>query len=672
MSVLFERFLSRERNEPPDIDVDFEHERREEVIQYLYRKYGRARAALTATVISYRPKSAVRDVGRALGLDGPQIDRLARAMQWWDGHEIADSRIQEAGFDTTSPRIARVLALTRELIGFPRHLSQHTGGFVISRGPLEELVPIENAAMPDRTVIQWDKDDLDELGLLKVDVLGLGMLSAIRRSLALVSARRGREFRLQNIPAEDPAVYGMICRADTIGVFQIESRAQMAMLPRLRPRCYYDLVVEVAIVRPGPIQGQMVHPYLRRRSGEEPVSYPGPEVQGVLERTLGVPIFQEQVMQLAIVAAGFTPGEADRLRRAMAAWKRHGSLGPFEERLIEGMRARGYDLGFARQVFQQILGFGEYGFPESHAASFALLVYVSAWLKHHEPAAFCCALLNSQPMGFYAPAQLVRDARTHGVVVRPVDANASAVESTLEPADGGGVALRLGLGLVRGLADDAAERLVAARAADSYHRVGELARRAGLGRRDLAALARAGALAGLAGHRHRAAWDVLGVEPALPLGLGTDHAEGLPLLRAPSEGEDIVADYRAFGLTLARHPLALLRQELAAGGWITADAVAALPDGAPVRTGGIVVTRQRPGPAGGVVFATLEDETGYMNLVIWSRIADAHRKVLLDARLLGVVGRLQCAGDVRHVVVDRLEDRSALLGALTAPSRDFR
>jgi error-prone DNA polymerase len=672
MSVLFERFLSRERNEPPDIDVDFEHERREEVIQYLYRKYGRARAALTATVISYRPKSAVRDVGRALGLDGPQIDRLARAMQWWDGHEIADSRIQEAGFDTTSPRIARVLALTRELIGFPRHLSQHTGGFVISRGPLEELVPIENAAMPDRTVIQWDKDDLDELGLLKVDVLGLGMLSAIRRSLALVSARRGREFRLQNIPAEDPAVYGMICRADTIGVFQIESRAQMAMLPRLRPRCYYDLVVEVAIVRPGPIQGQMVHPYLRRRSGEEPVSYPGPEVQGVLERTLGVPIFQEQVMQLAIVAAGFTPGEADRLRRAMAAWKRHGSLGPFEERLIEGMRARGYDLGFARQVFQQILGFGEYGFPESHAASFALLVYVSAWLKHHEPAAFCCALLNSQPMGFYAPAQLVRDARTHGVVVRPVDANASAVESTLEPADGGGVALRLGLGLVRGLADDAAERLVAARAAGSYHRVGELARRAGLGRRDLAALARAGALAGLAGHRHRAAWDVLGVEPALPLGLGTDHAEGLPLLRAPSEGEDIVADYRAFGLTLARHPLALLRQKLAAGGWITADAVAALPDGAPVRTGGIVVTRQRPGPAGGVVFATLEDETGYMNLVIWSRIADAHRKVLLDARLLGVVGRLQCAGDVRHVVVDRLEDRSALLGALTAPSRDFR
>ncbi len=672
MAVLFERFLSRERNEPPDIDVDFEHERREEVIQYLYRKYGRERAALTATVISYHPKSAVRDVGKALGLDGPQVERLARAMQWWDGHEITDSRVEDAGFDVANPRIARVLALTRELIGFPRHLSQHTGGFVISRGPLDELVPIENAAMPDRTVIQWDKDDLDELGLLKVDVLGLGMLTAIRRTLALVSARRGSAFGLSDIPAEDPAVYEMICRADTIGVFQIESRAQMAMLPRLKPRCYYDLVVEVAIVRPGPIQGQMVHPYLRRRSGEEPVVYPSPEVEGVLARTRGVPIFQEQVMQLAIVAAGFTPGEADRLRRAMAAWKRKGGLGPFEQRLVEGMRARGYDEGFARQVFQQILGFGEYGFPESHAASFALLVYVSAWLKRHEPAAFCCALLNSLPMGFYAPAQLVRDARSHGVTVLPVDVNASAVDSTLEAREGGGQALRLGLGLVRGLGEVAAARVASARGEGGFHRVADLARRAALGRRELEALAAAGALAGIAGHRHRAGWEVLGVEPALALDLGTDHEEGLPLLRAPSEGQDIVADYRAFGLTLARHPLALLRDELATAGWITADAVAALPDGAPVRTGGIVVTRQRPGPAGGVVFATLEDETGYVNLVIWSRIADAHRKVLLGARLLGVDGRLQRAGEVRHIVVDRLEDRSALLGALAAPSRDFR
>jgi error-prone DNA polymerase len=443
------------------------------------------------------------------------------------------------------------------------------------------------------------------------------------------------------------------------------------MLPRLAPRCYYDLVIEVAIVRPGPIQGQMVHPYLRRRARQEAVVYPGPEVEGVLSRTLGVPIFQEQVMQLAIVAAGFTPGEADRLRRAMAAWKRKGTLGPFEQRLVEGMRARGYEEGFARQVFQQILGFGEYGFPESHAASFALLVYVSAWLKRHEPAAFCCALLNSQPMGFYAPAQLVRDARTHGVTVLAADVNASAVESTLEAAEDG-PALRLGLDRVRGLAREAAERIVAARARDRFARVGELARRAGLVRRDLMALASAGALAGLAGHRHRAGWDVLGVEPALPLVPAAEREEGLPLLRAPGEGEDIVADYRALGFTLARHPLALLRPQLAEDGWLTAAEVAGLTDGAPVRTGGIVVTRQRPGSAGGVIFVTLEDETGYVNLVVWSRIADAHRKAMLGARLLGVRGRLQREGEVRHVVVDALEDHSALLGGLVAKARSFR
>jgi error-prone DNA polymerase len=672
MSMLFERFISRERNEPPDIDVDFEHERREEVIQYIYSKYGRARAALTATVICYRPKSAVRDVGKALGLDPAQVERLARAMQWWDGREVEDSRIRDAGFDTANPAVARVLSLTRELIGFPRHLSQHTGGFVISRGPLEELVPIENAAMPERTVIQWDKDDLDELRLLKVDVLGLGMLTAIRRALALVSARRGTEFGLPDIPAEDPAVYEMICRADTVGVFQIESRAQMAMLPRLRPKCYFDLVVEVAIVRPGPIQGQMVHPYLRRRSGEETVAYPSPEVEGVLARTLGVPIFQEQVMELAIVAAGFTPGEADSLRRAMAAWKRKGGLGPFEQRLIGGMRARGYDEGFARQLFQQILGFGEYGFPHAHAASFALLVYDSAWLKRHEPAAFCCALLNSQPMGFYAPAQLVRDARVHGVTVLAVDVHASAVESTLETAEDGAPAVRLGLDRVRGLAREAALRIVAARAEGRFGRVADLARRAGLTRRELAALAAAGALSGLAGHRHRAGWEVLGVEAALPLLPVTAREEGLPLLPAPTEGEDIVTDYRTLGFTLARHPLALLRPRLEQDGWMTAAEVADLADGAPLCTGGIVVTRQRPGSAGGVIFVTLEDETGYVNLVVWSRIADAHRKAMLGARLLEVRGRLQREGEVRHVVVDALADRSALLGRLTTKARSFR
>jgi error-prone DNA polymerase len=447
MSLLFERFISRERNEPPDIDVDFEHERREEVIQYLYAKYGRHRAALAATVICYRPRSALRDVARAMGLDTLQVAALARSMQWWDGSGIDEERVREAGLDPASPLLARVLVLARALLGFPRHLSQHVGGFVIARDLLEELVPVENAAMPDRTVIQWDKDDLDALGLLKVDVLGLGMLTAIRRAFDLVEQHRGTCWTLATVPAEDPAVYDMIGHADTVGVFQIESRAQMAMLPRLKPRTYYDLVIEVAIIRPGPIQGDMVHPYLRRRGGLEPVTYPSAEVEGVLKRTLGVPIFQEQVMQLAIVAAGFTPGEADALRRAMAAWKRKGGLGHFEERLIDGMRERGYAEEFAKQIFRQILGFGEYGFPESHAASFALLVYVSAWLKRHEPAAFAAALINSQPMGFYAPSQLVQDARRHGVEVRPVDALASDWDCTLERRPDGEPALRLGLRL---------------------------------------------------------------------------------------------------------------------------------------------------------------------------------------------------------------------------------
>jgi len=672
MSLLFERFISRERNEPPDIDVDFEHERREEVIQYLYAKYGRQRAALTAVVITYRPRSAIRDVGKALGLDPLQVDRLAGAVQWWDGRELDESRIREAGFDPQGPLLLRLIGLTRELIGFPRHLSQHPGGFVISRGPLHELVPVENAAMDERTVIQWDKDDLDELGLLKVDVLGLGMLAAIRRALALVSAFRGRHLGMESIPPEDPAVYDMICRADTVGVFQIESRAQMAMLPRLRPRCFYDLVIEVAIVRPGPIQGQMVHPFLRRRAGAEPVIYPGPAVQRVLERTLGVPIFQEQVMQLAVVAAGFTPGEADGLRRAMAAWRRKGSLGPFEQRLVAGMRERGYDEGFARQLFQQILGFGEYGFPESHAASFALLVYVSAWLKRHEPAAFCCALLNSQPMGFYAPAQLLRDARAHGVELRPVDVNASAVECTLERREDAEPALRLGLALVRGLSGEGAARLVAARAGQPYASAQSLAERAALGRADLEALAAAGALAGLAGHRHRAAWQVSGVEPPLPMLPEVAIAEALPLLRAPREGEDLIADYRSLGLTLGRHPLALLRPRLVAAGWLTAADLWQRPTGERVRTGGIVLTRQRPGSAAGVTFVTVEDETGQVNLIVWKALGDRQRRVLLGSRLLGVAGTLQREGDVLHVVAKRLEDRSALLGELDARARNFK
>lgn len=672
MSLLFERFISRERNEPPDIDVDFEHERREEIIQYLYAKYGRHRAALTATVISYRPRSALRDVARALGLDTLQVESLARSMQWWDGSRILDERVREAGLDPASPVLVRILTLARTLLGFPRHLSQHVGGFVIARDLLEELVPIENATMPERTVIQWDKDDLDVLGLLKVDVLGLGMLSAIQRAFALVHSCRGRQWTLATVPAEDPVVYGMISRADTVGVFQIESRAQMAMLPRLRPRNYYDLVIEVAIIRPGPIQGDMVHPYLRRRSGAEPVTYPSEAVRDVLKRTLGVPIFQEQVMQLAIVAAGFTPGEADQLRRAMAAWKRKGGLGHFEERLISGMRSRGYDEGFARQIFQQILGFGEYGFPESHAASFALLVYVSAWLKCHEPAAFTAALLNSQPMGFYAPSQLVQDARRHGVEVRGIDVLRSDWDCTLERRDEDGEpALRLGLRLVKGLATTAAQQLVQARRQAVFSSVQDLAERAGLDHRALGCLAAAGALAALAGHRHRAAWNVAGVEAGLPILPQVRIAEALPLLRTPREGEEIVADYAHTGLTLRRHPLALLRPRLQARGLVAAGQLCGLPHGSSLRAAGLVISRQRPGSASGVTFVTMEDETGQINLIVWRHLAERQRRVLLGSRLLGVAGELQVQGEVRHLIAHRLVDLSSWLGELVFAARDF-
>ena len=677
MSMLFERFISKERNEPPDIDVDFEHERREEVIQYIYGKYGRERAALAATVICYRPRSALRDVGKALGLDLAQVDRLARGMQWWDGQRIDPERIRASGFDPEDPLIARLIALTAEILGFPRHLSQHVGGFVIARGRLDELVPIENATMPERTVIQWDKDDLDALGLLKVDVLALGMLTAIRRAFNLVNEFSGSspnrsELELASVPSEDSAVYDMICRADTTGVFQIESRAQMSMLPRLRPRNFYDLVIEVAIVRPGPIQGEMVHPYLRRRSGEEPVSYPSKEVEAVLKRTLGVPIFQEQVMQLAIVAAGFSPGEADRLRRAMAAWKRKGGLEPFQKQLVDGMRERGYADSFAQQIFKQILGFGEYGFPESHSASFALLVYTSAWLKHYEPAAFCAALINSQPMGFYAPAQLVRDARAHGVEVRAVDVTISAWDCTLERREDGRPALRLGVRLVKHLSQEGAARVLAARAVRPFDSIADMAERAALDRRDLEALAAADALAHLSGHRHRAVWQVTGVERALPLlPAATAVDEGIPLLRAPREGQDIVADYGSLGLTLRRHPLALLRDKLARRGIVPTQELWERPNGKMVITAGLVITRQRPGSAGGVTFVTMEDETGYVNLIVWNRVAVEQRAALLESRLLEVHGKLQREGDVQHVIAQRLTNLSSMLGDLVVASRNF-
>ncbi len=672
MEMLVERFISKERNEPPDIDVDFEHERREEVIQYIYSKYGRERAALAATVITYRPRSALRDIGKVLGLSELQVGRLARSMQWWDGQSVDDSRILEAGLAPDSPVVRRLLYLVRELIGFPRHLSQHVGGFVISNAPLHELVPVENAAMPERTVIQWEKDDLEELGLLKVDVLGLGMLTAIRRSFELIRRFDGREYTLATVPAEDPLVYDMICDGDTIGVFQIESRAQMAMLPRLRPRCYYDLVIEVAIIRPGPIQGDMVHPYLRRRNGEEAVDYPSEEVKGVLQRTLGVPIFQEQVMQLAVVAAGFTPGEADQLRRAMAAWKRRGGLGPFEDKLVLGMRERGYDEAFARQIFQQILGFGEYGFPESHSASFALLVYVSSWLKRHEPAAFTCALLNSQPMGFYSGSQLVQDAQRHGVQVRPVDVNRSDWDCSLEAGEAGEAMLRLGLRMVKGLAEDDGGRIVTQRAHGPYGSVQALLERTGLERRGLDVLASAGALRALVGDRHRARWAVAGAEKPLPLFPSMARYEAVPMLRKPTEGQTIVADYRSTGLTLERHPVSLLRRHLGRYRYVRAADLPGTGDGHAVNVAGLVITKQRPGTASGVIFVTLEDETGQVNVVLWKQVADQYRAELLNARLLGIAGELQVEGQVIHVIARQLVDHSDLLGDLVVHSRDFR
>jgi len=671
MATLVERFISKERNEPPDIDVDFEHERREEVIQYIYQKYGRERAALAATIITYRPRSAVRDVGKTLGLDGLQIDRLAKSTRWWDGRGIDDSRVIEAGLDPGSPVIRRLLYLVGELIDFPRHLSQHVGGFVISNSSLSELVPVENAAMDDRTVIQWEKNDLEDLGLLKVDVLGLGMLTTIRRSFALIRQFDGREYTLATVPAEDQVVYDMICEGDTMGVFQIESRAQMAMLPRLKPRCYYDLVIEVALIRPGPIQGDMVHPYLRRRNGEEAVEYPSEDVREVLQRTLGVPIFQEQVMQLAVVAAGFTPGEADRLRRAMAAWKRRGGLGPFEQKLIQGMKKRGYTETFARQIFQQILGFGEYGFPESHSASFALLVYVSCWLKCHTPAAFTCALLNSQPMGFYSASQLTQDARRHGVEVRPVDVNKSDWDSTLERNEQDEAALRLGLRQVKGLPEKAGEAIVRQRQS-GYQSIQLLLERTGLNRCELSALAAAGALKSLAGHRHKVRWTVAGVEEPAPIFSSLDRFEAVPMLRRPTEGQDIVADYQSLGLTLGRHPMRLIRPHLDRYRYVSAEQLETLAAGRQLRIAGLVITRQQPGTASGVTFITLEDETGYSNLVVWKKTAEEQRDVLLNANLIGAQGELQKEGKVIHVIARKLFDHSELLGELVPGSRDFR
>ena len=672
MEILFERFISRERNEPPDIDIDFEHERREEVMQYVYRKYGREHAALTAAVVTYRPRSAIRDVGKALGLSLDQVDRLARNISWWDDGEITPQRVHQAGFNSKNTLISTALDLASEIIGFPRHLSQHTGGFLISREPLYNLVPVENAAMAKRTVIQWDKNDLDALGLLKVDCLALGMLTAIHRAFDLIQKHQNIALTMSSIPAEDPAVYDMISRADTVGVFQIESRAQMAMLPRLRPACFYDLVIEVAIVRPGPIQGDMVHPYLKRRRGEGPTTYPSEAVRQVLERTLGVPIFQEQVIKLAMVAAGFTPGEADGLRRSMTAWHRRGGLENYERKLINGMQKRGYDETFARNIYQQILGFGEYGFPESHAASFALLVYISAWLKHHHPAAFTCALLNSQPMGFYAPAQLVQDARRHNVVIQPVDVFSSNWDCTLERKNDQ-FAIRLGLRMVKGFTRSGAQRLVRLRNQISFQNLHDLSQRGGLSKSDLQALAAANALSSLVNsHRRRAFWAVSGLKDPNPIFQNMQVSEGSPLLRTPSTAEEIQADYSSTGLSLGPHPLVLLRSELDQLGISTSAEIYQKTNGQKAQVAGLVITRQRPASANSVTFVTLEDETGNINLVVWKRLAEKQRRELLGAHLLGAVGEVQRDGDVLHLIAYRLLDHSSLLANLANRSRNFR
>jgi error-prone DNA polymerase len=667
MDMVFERFVSAARNEPPDIDVDFEHERREEVIQYIYGKYGRERAGLAATVISYRPRSAVRDVGKALGLSADTVSALASQVSGWSEAGLDAARLREIGLDPADARLRLCLALVDELIGFPRHLSQHVGGFVITRGRLDEAVPVENAAMQDRTVIEWDKDDLDEVGMLKVDVLGLGMLTCIRKGLHLLKQHYGIEHSLASIPEDDASVFDMQCEADSIGVFQVESRAQMSFLPRMRPRNFYDLVIEVAIVRPGPIQGDMVHPYLRRRNGEEKPDYPSEELREVLERTLGVPLFQEQAMRIAIVGAGFTPDEADGLRRAMATFRRSGTIGNFRRKFIEGMVARNYRRDFAERCFRQIEGFGEYGFPESHAASFALLVYVSAWLKCHYPALFACALLNAQPMGFYAPAQIVRDVREHGVEVRPPDVNFSEWDCTLEPAQTGGWALRLGLRMIKGLGAEDAGWIVSCRQ-NFYAHPKDLWRRAGIRPPALEGLARADAYRSMGLERREALWQIAALKAERPLPLfqqaGEEDCGPEPEIALPAMtmGEHVVQDYVSLRLTLRVHPLSLLRCSLPSS--CAGRALVTTKDGTWLSVAGIVLVRQRPGSAKGVVFITLEDETGIANIVVWPKTLERYRRIVMAARLLRVTGRLQRQGIVAHLVAERIEDYSHLLDTL--------
>lgn len=672
MEMLMERFISKERNEPPDIDIDFEHERREEVIQYVYGRYGRERAALAATVICYRGKSAMRDVAKALGLPPDQVDALSGCVGWWAGNSPIDERLREAGFDPDASIIRRVVGLTRELIDHPRHLSQHVGGFVISDAPLWTLVPVENAAMEDRTILQWDKDDLDSMGLLKVDCLALGMLTCIRKALDLIKRHRGRDLTPASIPAEDPATYEMIGRADTIGVFQIESRAQQSFLPRMKPMCFYDLVIEVAIIRPGPIQGGMIHPFLQRRQGKEPVVFVNDEMRQIFGRTLGVPLFQEQVMRVAIVAAGYNAGEADQLRRSMAAWKRAGNMEVHRAKIIEGMLANGYTEAFAVQSWEQIVGFSGYGFPESHAASFALLTYASCWLKCHEHSAFTCALLNSQPLGFYSTSQLTQDARRHGIEIRPIDALVSDWDSTLEtwPDPDQQPAIRLGFREIRGLSEEAGIRIVKSRTQLAFRDIADLCRRASLNKREQTLLAEAGALKSLAGHRNDVRWQVAGIEVQRPL-FAESPEEDTVALPAPSVAEDLQADYASVGLTLGVHPMSLLRDRLRKERCLDSEEVMGKRSGARVRVAGLVVLRQRPATAKGTTFVTLEDEKGNVQIIVWPTLGERQRKELVGSRLMVVDGKWDCVDGVGNLIADRLRDMSYWLGELDTRSRDF-
>ncbi|QYK11308.1 error-prone DNA polymerase [Shewanella rhizosphaerae] len=669
INMLFERFISKERNEPPDIDVDFEHERREEVIQYIYRKYGRERTALAAAVICYRFKSAMGDVGKALGIDAEQVALMIKNIDRRDPKHHWTTQL--AAMLPEAGRGRMLLPLVQTLIGFPRHLSQHVGGFIISAGPLSELVPIENAAMADRTVIQWDKDDLESLGLLKVDILALGMLTAIRKTFALLSGPE-KVFSMADVVWEEAEVYRMLQAGDSIGVFQVESRAQSAMLPRLKPACYYDLVVQIAIVRPGPIQGDMVHPYLRRRDGLEAVEYPSPAVESVLSRTMGVPIFQEQVIQLAMVAAGFSGGEADQLRRAMASWKRTGELEKFEAKLLQGMAAQGYSQTFAEQIYRQIKGFGEYGFPESHSASFALLAYVSAYLKHHYPAAFCCALLNSQPMGFYSPSQLIQDVQRHDVMVLPVCVNHSDWDNSLVTLlEAEQPAIRLGFRQVKGLRLEEIKILIAARPEGGFTRVEQLYE-LGLSQGCLTLLASADALLTLAGHRYQARWQLSAYQPSLPLFDDLPAVASEVVLPPPSEMAAMQSDYRHLGLSLGRHVMAQLRGLASFVGCRRACELVDCRHGQLVRVAGVVVGRQRPGTASGVTFVTLEDETGNINVIVWSATARAQRQPFLTSKILKVTGVLETQSGVSHVIAGRLDDLSALVNDFELSSRDFR